>query len=397
MSHLNSVFQRGSRTAALYQFCWVLSLGWTVQGFQVHFKPSVLRVLSLECPRKLALRSSNEIVDVEFERNPDPEEDVPKKKNKSAKKKKKKTGKKKKGSAKSLFEMSLELEPRWKDTRIPFVDTARTTCIDGTLAFLVELEGVRYGIAVPCDAAAAITLENTDGSVTNMYPDDDDNEELMEIMAAQLVEHVGPDLALKRTPRVLTIQGDLDQYTKNWEKEILPMPYEAKEILENINDEDDDLTWAHEFFKKELGEEEYEKTMAEPVTAEDVGDELMELFDIAGFGERSDDMKGIEELFQSLENQEDPTQAALDTLGSNPLDHEGAALKLISYLLEDGKSYSLVQLLKPYTLVGRLADIDDKKSLEFELLTQEEEKVVVPKLEELCRKDLEEAGLDLSP
>ena len=51
------------------------------------------------------------------------------------------------------------------------------------------------------------------------------------------------------------------------------------------------------------------------------------------------------------------------------------------------KSYSLVKLLQPYVLIGKYAG-DEKEGIRFELLTHEEERVVIPKLEELCQEDL---------
>jgi len=360
------------------------------------------------------LQSKKSFVDVEFELSP---EDPPPKKNKTSTpssatastttrttSKKKSTIRSSKteknyenqspsddsqSTAKSLFEMSLEQSDLdWKAVRIPFIDTTQNSVIDGTLAFMVDLEGVGYGIATPCDYAAAIAVEETDGTVTNLYPENDDNEELMHIMATQLSKHVGEDLVLKRTPRVLTIQGDLGQYTKNWELELLPKPFPADHFLD---DRDEDLDFFHEFMKKELGQAEYDKTMAEAMTAEDIGDELMELFDVPGLGERKDDTEGLEELLRSLVEGKDPEEM-FGGLGENLLDHPGAALKLVSYHFKNGKTYSLVQLLKPYTLVGRLNG-DVKDSIQFELLSREEEKVVIPKLEQVCEEDLKRAGL----
>ena len=341
------------------------------------------------------MKMTSKIVDVEFERAPEPEDKSKAKSKKNStpqKQPSKDKGTTDATTGKTLFELSLESDPSWKEARIPFVDSKKGTVIDGTLAFCVELEGVSYGIAAPADHAAAITVEDTDGSVMNMYPDEDENEEIMQIMATQLVENVGEDLFLKRTPRVLTIEGDLDQYTKNWQDEILPKPNSIEELMD---DSDEDLQSFHDFMKKELGEEEYEKTMAETVTAEDIGDELMELFDVPGLGTRKDDVAGVEAMMKSLLEEEDPADGMEEALGENMLDHEGAALKLISYNFKNGKSYSLVKLLKPYTLVGRLNEDNKEDGIQFDLLSPEEEKIVIPKLEELCQKDLEESGLSL--
>jgi len=47
------------------------------------------------------------------------------------------------------------------------------------------------------------------------------------------------------------------------------------------------------------------------------------------------------------------------------------------------------------TLVGRHIK-DEEDILRFDLLTPEEETVILPKLEKLCREDLEANGLDFS-
>jgi hypothetical protein len=374
------------------------SLGLSVDAFQVAVsrRPAYQRSVSFVGPMnarrlsKLPLSSHN-IVDAEFERGSD---DNSRRNSTTATAPALDDDR----VSKSLFQLSLESgDPRWKEARIPFVDTAKGMVIDGTLAFIVNVEGVEYGIAVPCDAAAAITFEDSDGSVINYYPEDDEAEEIMEIMAGQLVEHVGSDLALKRTPKVLTIQGGLDKYTKDWQDTLLNTPYSTEELLKD--DEDESVEWFHEFMRKELGEEEYQKTMNEPDTAESIGEDIMALFDIPGIGERSGDDEGLEALIQSLQDQEDPMSAEMMAKAglSDPLDYDSAALKLISFNFKDGKAYSLVQLLKPYTLVGRLMKGDRPEGIQFELLTREEERLVIPKIEEVCKKDLDAAGLSLAP
>jgi hypothetical protein len=44
------------------------------------------------------------------------------------------------------------------------------------------------------------------------------------------------------------------------------------------------------------------------------------------------------------------------------------------------------------TLIGRHVK-DEEDIIRFELLTPEEDKVIIPKLEEMCREDLEANGL----
>jgi hypothetical protein len=169
--------------------------------------------------------------------------------------------------SKNLFDLSLDADPDFIDSRIPFIDYSSKSgtapsYIDVKLAFMADLDGVQYGIAIPFDSAAALTLEKEDGSVQYLSPDLDDNEELMAIMATQLQEHVGPDLRLKRTPRVLTISGPLDKYTADWKEKLLPDPIEPNELMGKIDD-GDEIEFFHKFMRDELGEDEYQKTLNE--------------------------------------------------------------------------------------------------------------------------------------
>jgi hypothetical protein len=77
---------------------------------------------------------------------------------------------------------------------------------------------------------------------------------------------------------------------------------------------------------------------------------------------------------------------------STDLEHSGVALKLVGFNFRNGNIYSLVKPLKAYTLVGKMSNSD---GLRFDLLTKEESKLVIPRLQEVCRADLKKAGLDL--
>jgi len=213
---------------------------------------------------------------------------------------------------------------------------------------------------------------------------------MMQLMAAQLQEHVGKDLQLKRTPRILTISGPLESYTKNWKGAILPDPISAKDLMEEDDDDDDDEIAAfHAFMKKELGEEEYEKTMKE--SDDDISDELKALFDIPGLGTQENDNAGIAELMRSMLDEPEAQMKTLEQIGS--LENQDAALKLVGYMLPNGKSYSLVHLLKPYVLVGKY--IPDENDHHFELLSPQESLVIEPQLSKLFKDDLEKVGLEL--
>lgn len=327
-------------------------------------------------PFRSAQRFMSNYVDAEFERVQDKQDEITEPENWNQFEE----------QYKSLIDLSLEADPEIMITRIPFFEDENY--IDVKLAFMAELDGVKYGIGVPFDSSVAVVIEDSDGSATFLSPDDDENEELMQLMAAQLHEHLGQDLQLKRTPRVLTVGGPLNNYTKNWEGQILPRPFTAEELMER--DERDTVDYFLQFMKEELGEEEFEKTM----NGEDgeLDDEIAALFDVPGLGTSADDEKGVEELIKSMLDDPDEQLKELEKFGKV----EGEeTLKLVGYIIPGGKTYTLVQLLKPYVIVGKY--IQDDVESRFELLSPDEALVVEPRLAEVCKGDLEKSGLSLSP
>jgi len=142
--------------------------------------------------------------------------------------------------------------------------------------------------------------------------------------------------------------------------------------------------------RQELGDEEYERTLNEDLDEDDeLTAELMELFEVPGMSDGDESLS--KEFLESILNPEKDFEDAKESLGLDSLDHEGVALKLISYMFGEGKSYSLVKLLKPYVLVGRF--VPDESDPRFELLAADEEDAVLPQLEKVCKADLENAGL----
>jgi hypothetical protein len=293
---------------------------------------------------------------------------------------------------KTLLDLSFESgDPRWKETRIPFC--RGDEYIDGKLAFMVELEGESYGIAVPFDDAVAIvqtiSSKEDDDEVTYIDPDqyeeEEENAELMEIMAKQVKENLGEDLVLRKTPKVLTISGGLTEFTDNWQRDLMEDPISVEDLLKDSDGNvDKETAEFYEFMRQELGQEEFQKTMQEKMSDEDK--EIATLFDI-----------DFDELFDEEDDlMADAEKMANEAKQFSP-DEDGVALKLIGFEFTDkSKSFLLVKLLQPYTLVGKRI-IEEEEGIRFELLTKEEEKVLVPKLEELCQEDLAKAGMSLTP
>lgn len=298
----------------------------------------------------------------------------------------------------NLFDLSFESDPDFLDTKIPFIDatsmnTNGINFIEVKLAFMAELDNAQYGIAVPYDFPVAITLEEADGYVKYLSPDLDENEELMEIMAGQLNEHVGDDLRLQRTPRVLTVSGPLDNYTKDWKTKLVPSPVAPADLMSKVSDDKNDLDFFHDFMRRELGEEEYQKTLTETPDEDEINN-LLQLFEVPGLGNLSNDTAGIEDMLKTLLTPEDDFEAAKESLGITSMENDSVALKLVSYVFAGGKAYSLVKLLKPFVIVGKYCT-DAQNNPRFELLTREEEERVIPRLEQVCKNDLATLGLTL--
>jgi hypothetical protein len=290
---------------------------------------------------------------------------------------------------KSLFDLALEADSDYNNTRIPFVEGDRS--IDAKLAFIAEIDGESYGIGIPFDHSAAIAIENKDGSVEYVLPDDEENIELMEIMAVQLQQQVGENLRLKHTPRILTIVGPLEEYTNNWRNELFPKPASFDDLMD---DSDEDLSFFHNFMKEELGEVVYQEVINDK--SDDVSSKIEQLFHVPGLGDQQGDLEGMRELIDLMRDDDAENQASRVKEVIPDFDSDAVALKLISYILrKEKKSYSLVHPLKPYILVARCVQQPD--GVRFELLTRDEAKIIVPRLEETCKADIEKLRLEHTP
>jgi hypothetical protein len=153
----------------------------------------------------------------------------------------------------------------------------------------------------------------------------------------------------------------------------------------------DDLDSLFDFFKEQLGNEAYDAAMEE---ATDLPPDLQALFEVDDDGDEP--IKTPEEL-----------EKAFRQLGED-LQHQGVGVKLVGFQVnnndENDKNkggppsfYSLVKPVKPLTVVGRLREEQEGGSSQtvFELLTPEEESLIVPRLEQVCKEDMEAQGISL--
>ena len=286
----------------------------------------------------------------------------------------------------TLIDASLEMDPRWKDTRVPFID-AGDKVIECKLAFTMSLEGNMYGIGVPHDHPVLICVEKPNKDVEIVDPDNDDNIEIMEIMAGALQKYLSEDLKLRRTPRVLTVQGNLDNYTKNWQTDLFAGVGETV-TADALLEDDDDVTIEGfiDLMKSVLGEESVEKTLSEDV---DIDDEILKLFGV----DVDEEEETKDPLAEAMGMDKEDMLKELKDIGLDPKNN-GVGLKLCGFKFKDGKFYSVVKPFDQYTVVGK--HVKHPNQIVFEMLTKDEEKILVPKLQEIGQKDLENAGLSLN-
>ena len=275
----------------------------------------------------------------------------------------------------------------------PFVDPLTEQTLNCRLAVTAELEDSQlYAVGIPSQHGVLMVIERAAAGGTNgdestmeteyLDPDVQDNVEVLEIMAGALQKYLSPDLKLQRTPRILTIAGDLDRYVDALPGNLVSTDITMEKIME---EPDGDLDKLFDFFKEQMGDEGFDAAMAE---ATDLDPSIMSLF------EMSDD-DDSDSPFNPAEMEE-----AFRTLSAD-IQHQGVGVKLVGFQVnnndEKDKSttppsfYSLVKPIKPLTVVGRLKR--EGRETVFELLTPEEEVLIVPRLEQVCKEDMEAQGL----
>lgn len=328
----------------------------------------------------------------------------------------------------SLIEYSQKQDPDWKSMPVAFCDTVSNTYIDCNLAFYIKDPlgrnglGAEYSLGVPCevpvvvaleiddmevengdgakdDAAAAvanlskvipINPETTDEAMDNIS--EDEKSEIFQMAARALMDEFGSGIRLKKTPRVLTLEGDLDEVIGDWKEVLLGtaldgdnMSFEdAVNLFENDNNDEED--YFDKIMRRDLGPD-YMKLSEED--NDDIDEELLKLFDPDSMNKDGDLSNVIDFLrnggysnkidndFEKLVQQLKPS----------------AALRLLNFMTEDGKEYTILRPVRPMLLLGKEDPDDYTRRI---LLTDEEMAEVLPRLENVCRESLEKAGFFLA-
>lgn len=288
-------------------------------------------------------------------------------------------------SSGSTLQASLNLiEPH---LRIPieFTDAIAQTFIPCNLAFVLEHEGVEYSIGTPVHTQVAVMCEDNNGASYFVDPDSDDNLELMEMAAAKFESLNKFELVFQRTPRTLTVQGDLDKMTAGWKvQENAPKPTDVTNMDESEEDE-----FFDSFFEKELGSNYREKYLVEDAEMDKKVEDMMDAFNVPGLGTEKENVDGIKDLFNEIEKdleiaKQDPSTWEVDE------GEDEVALRLVGFEGPDGIPYSLVKLLQPMILIAK--NHEDLAPDQRFLLSKEESDNIVPVLEKEFQGELAKAG-----
>mmetsp|Transcript_24392 Transcript_24392/g.37290 ORF Transcript_24392/g.37290 Transcript_24392/m.37290 type:complete len:377 (+) Transcript_24392:90-1220(+) len=331
------------------------------------------------------LHNSGDAIDVEFTKS---SEDSDKEKN-SNRAQEGNGSKSASVSGESPLEASLNTLPSHLKIPVEFTDPISKSFIPCNLAFVMEMEGTEFSIGTPVHAQVAIFCED-DGTGQGYFvdPDLDDNLELMEMAAAKFEELNKVNLIFARTPRTLTIQGDLESLIGGWKVEDdRPLSEEINVLDECSNTEADDAFF-DSFFKEELGENYRDEILVKDKELDSRVEEIVDLFSIPGLGTEKEDNDGMVDLINEIEKdrkkvEENPSLAMEEK--------DEGALRLVGFEGPDGRPYSLVKMLQPMILVARK---DERLAPDQRiLLSKEEADEIIPVLEKDFKADLAEAGL----
>jgi hypothetical protein len=169
---------------------------------------------------------------------------------------------------------------------------------------------------------------------------------------------------------------------------------DALNVIDDEDEDEDDGGDEGDFFdrimRRDLGED-YESLVDDD---DDMDEELLKLFrDDSSSSVGSDD--DVDELINDLDDISDK-EARFKDSGYDALVRRlqpSAALKLLNFLGPGGREYTILRPLRPILLVGREDPDDYTRRI---LLTEEERRILLPRLESACREGLEEAGFFLS-
>ena len=320
----------------------------------------------------------------------------------------------------TLIEYSQNQDPEWKSMPVAFCDLQSNTYIDCTLAFYVkDQDGEEYCLGVPCETPIVVAVEvdeANEAAVTNLArvlpinPDDDDTpgcyeineeekKEVFEVVARALSEEFGKGIRLKKTPRVLTVQGDLDGAIGDWKEVLLsesniekgrikrPDIEEALKILDE--DEEEGEKYFDMIMRRDLGDD-YMKLIEDD--DEEIDADILKMFDVNVEDLEDGDVdEFLKFMTDSISETKDNTKSTYDQLLKDL--KPSAALRLVSFGGPGKKEFTVLRPLRPLLLIGREDPSDYTRRI---LLSEAEKRKILPELERICKDKLEKAGFFLT-
>jgi len=288
----------------------------------------------------------------------------------------------------TVADIALDAAPEWKDIVVEFVSktpSGNLKVIPCRMPFTVNVDGKVYSIGMPFEDAVAILEDDANGQLSSLVdPDDDANEEVFQLAATALTENMGNELRLRKTPRVLTVQGNLKDITGKYLQENQAEPVQASNLIKD--QEEDDDAFFDSFFRKELGEK-YEEEFA-VVNGDIDANELFDLFNVPGLGTEEDNDEAIKGLLDEIASDSQAgsaERAHRDRMVS--IANDGAkVLPLFPFTSPEGKSYAFVQFKESPLLVGKEdPKIDKTQRL---LLDSKEAALILPRVEDQLKEEL---------
>ena len=171
---------------------------------------------------------------------------------------------------------------------------------------------------------------------------------------------------------------------------------------ETDDEHDAEVQELMDFFKDSLGEDEFNRIVsgeADDEFDDEEIEQMMKFLNVDMDGASSDTFSA-KASDPDMKFDKDAVDAELRSIGLDP--QPGAGLKLCGFRFKSGKFYSIVKPFEPFVMVGKyvpptpgVRPPPGEPQINFDLLTKEEEAIVLPRLKSVAKADLKKAGLNL--
>jgi hypothetical protein len=313
------------------------------------------------------------IIDVEFSRD----NNEPDKASSSERKKK----------YSSILEASLAMTPPELLTTVKFLDPDTKASIPCLMAFTLTTDSGTFVVGTPLHTQVSVLSEESPQYFID--PDAEKNLELLEMAAAKFMELNEVDeskVKFWKTPRTLTMEGDIDSVIGPWRLKEQPQDV----VGDLFGEEEDGDAFLDEFFKRELGENYEEEFLIDDEQIDNQVREMMDMFNVPGLGTEQKD-----EAYEKIVGEivDDARKLESGSLNFEVEESKETALRLVMFTGPDGKPYSLVKMLQPMILIAK--EDDGLEPDQRMLISKKEAEVLIPLLETQFEQQLADAGYSI--